>query len=80
MFIKRNVVEIALDLDANSVAEKFAKCALFHIATLEGFVARRRGIAISKTQFPKPALMLEARALPARFPFPRYFPANHQGC
>ena len=35
MFIKRNGVEIALDLDANSVAERFAKCALLHITRIE---------------------------------------------
>jgi hypothetical protein len=35
MFIKRNGVEIALDLDANSVAERFAKCALLHITCIE---------------------------------------------
>jgi hypothetical protein len=35
MFIKRNGVEIALDLDANAVAEKFAKVALLHITALE---------------------------------------------
>ena len=36
MFIKRNGVEVALDLDANSVAERFAKIALLHIASLAG--------------------------------------------
>ena len=35
MFIKRNGVKIALDLDANSVAERFAKCALLHITCIE---------------------------------------------
>jgi hypothetical protein len=35
MFIKRNGVEIALDLDANAVAERFAKIALLHITALE---------------------------------------------
>ncbi len=35
MFVKRNGVEIALDLDSNSVAERFAKVALLHITTLE---------------------------------------------
>ena len=35
MFIKRNGVEIALDLDANAVAERFAKIALLHIAAIE---------------------------------------------
>ena len=35
MFIKRNSVEIALDLDANSVAERFVKCFLLHITSLE---------------------------------------------
>jgi hypothetical protein len=35
MFIKRNGVEIALDLDANAVAERFAKIALLHITCIE---------------------------------------------
>jgi len=35
MFVKRNDVEVALDLDANSVAERFAKVALLHITALE---------------------------------------------
>jgi hypothetical protein len=35
MFIKRNGVEVALDLDANSVAERFAKIALLHIVSIE---------------------------------------------
>jgi hypothetical protein len=35
MFIKRDLVEIALDLDANGVAERFAKCALHHITRVE---------------------------------------------
>jgi hypothetical protein len=37
MFVKRNGVEVALDLDldANSVAERFAKVALLHITALE---------------------------------------------
>jgi hypothetical protein len=35
MFIKRNGVEIALDLDANAFAERFAKIALLHITALE---------------------------------------------
>ena len=35
MFIKRNGVEIALDLDSNSVAERFAKCAILHITCIE---------------------------------------------
>jgi hypothetical protein len=35
MFIKRNGVEIALDMDANSVAERFSKIALLHITAIE---------------------------------------------
>ncbi len=35
MFVKRNGVEIALDLDSDSVAMRFAKCALLHITTIE---------------------------------------------
>jgi hypothetical protein len=40
MFIKRNGVEIALDLDANAVAERFAKIALLHITALEDLTAQ----------------------------------------
>jgi hypothetical protein len=40
MFIKRNGVEIALDLDANAVAERFAKVALLHITALEDLAAQ----------------------------------------
>ena len=40
MFIKRNGVEIALDLDANAVAERFAKIALLHINALEDLPAQ----------------------------------------
>ncbi len=40
MFIKRNGVEIALDLDANAVAERFAKVALLHITALEDLTAQ----------------------------------------
>jgi hypothetical protein len=35
MFIKRNGVEIALDLDAEGYALRFAKCALLHITCME---------------------------------------------
>jgi hypothetical protein len=40
MFVKRNGVEIALDLDDNSVAERFAKVALLHITTIEDLAGR----------------------------------------
>ena len=40
MFIKRNGVEIALDMDANAVAERFAKIALLHITALEDLAAQ----------------------------------------
>lgn len=39
MFIKRNGVEIALDLDAEGVALRFAKCALLHITCIEDLIA-----------------------------------------
>jgi len=39
MFIKRNGVEVALDLDQNSVAERFAKIALLHITAIEDLTA-----------------------------------------
>ena len=42
MFIKRNGIEIALDLDANAVAERFAKCALLHITCLEDLAEAKR--------------------------------------
>ena len=35
MFIKRNGVEIALDPDANFIAERFANCALLHLTCIE---------------------------------------------
>jgi len=35
MFIKRNGVEVALNLNQNSVAERFAKVALLHITAIE---------------------------------------------
>ena len=35
MFIKRNGVEIALDLDAEGFALRFAKCALLHLTCIE---------------------------------------------
>jgi hypothetical protein len=41
MFIKRNGVEIALDLNANSVAERFSKIALLHITALEDLAPAR---------------------------------------
>jgi hypothetical protein len=41
MFIKRNGVEVALDLDANSVAERFAKVALLHITAIEDLAEAR---------------------------------------
>jgi hypothetical protein len=40
MFVKRNGVEIALDLDDNSVAERFAKVALLHITTIEDLAGK----------------------------------------
>lgn len=39
MFIKRNGVEVALDLDADSIAERFAKIAILHVASLEDLAA-----------------------------------------
>jgi hypothetical protein len=41
MFIKRNGVEVALDLDANSVAERFSKIALLHITAIEDLAPAR---------------------------------------
>ena len=35
MFVKRNVVEIGTDLDADSIAERFIQCAILHITSVE---------------------------------------------
>ena len=35
MFVKRNVVEIGMDLDADSIGERFIQCAILHITSLE---------------------------------------------
>ncbi len=34
-FVKRNVVEIGLDLDSNGIADNYRRCAILHIATIE---------------------------------------------
>ncbi|HXT13861.1 MAG TPA: hypothetical protein VN873_20090 [Candidatus Angelobacter sp.] len=33
--VKRNVVEIGLDLDSNGIAENYRRCAILHIAGIE---------------------------------------------
>jgi hypothetical protein len=35
MFVKRNVIEIGTDLDADSITERFMQCAILHIASVE---------------------------------------------
>lgn len=35
MFVKRNAVFIGIDLDANSIAERFVECAIIHITRVE---------------------------------------------
>ena len=35
MFVKRNAVEIGLDLDPHGFAESFVKCAIIHITRIE---------------------------------------------
>jgi hypothetical protein len=35
MFVKRNVVEIGTDLDADSIAERFVRCSILHIPSVE---------------------------------------------
>jgi hypothetical protein len=35
MFVKRNVVEIGTDLDADSIAERFMPCAILRITSVE---------------------------------------------
>ena len=34
-FVKRNAVEIGMDLDPSGLAESFAECAILHITRLE---------------------------------------------
>ena len=34
-FVKRNVVEIGLDLDTNGIADNYRRCAILHIASIE---------------------------------------------
>ena len=34
-FVKRNVVEIGLDLDSNGIADNYRRCAILRIATIE---------------------------------------------
>jgi hypothetical protein len=35
MFVKRNCVEIGIDLDPHSLAEHFVECAIIHITRVE---------------------------------------------
>ena len=35
MFVKRSVVEIGTDLDADSIGERFIQCAILHITSIE---------------------------------------------
>lgn len=35
MFVKRNVVEIGTDLDADSIGERFIQCSILHITSVE---------------------------------------------
>jgi hypothetical protein len=39
MFVKRNAVLIGIDVDANSLAERFVECAIIHITRIEDIVA-----------------------------------------
>lgn len=41
MFVRRNAVQIGIDLDADSLAERFVECAIIHITRVED-------IAVSK--------------------------------
>jgi hypothetical protein len=34
-FVKRNAIEVGIDLDPNGFAESFAECAILHITHLE---------------------------------------------
>jgi hypothetical protein len=34
-FVKRNTIEIGVNLDANSFAEKYVECAILHITSIE---------------------------------------------
>jgi hypothetical protein len=41
MFVKRNVVEIGADLDADSIAERFMQCSILHITSVEGLTSAK---------------------------------------
>jgi hypothetical protein len=34
-FVKRNAVEIGLDLDINGIADNYRRCAILHIASID---------------------------------------------
>lgn len=39
MFVKRNAVMVGLNFDADSIAERFAECAILHITRVEDIPA-----------------------------------------
>jgi hypothetical protein len=41
MFVKRNAVMIGIDLDTDSLAERFVECAIIHIARVEDIAASK---------------------------------------
>jgi hypothetical protein len=41
MFVKRNAVEIGIDIDATSLAEHFVECAILHITRVEDITERK---------------------------------------
>jgi hypothetical protein len=40
-FVKKNLIEIGINLDANSFSEKYVSCAILHITSIEGVSADR---------------------------------------
>jgi hypothetical protein len=40
-FVKRNVVEIGLDLDSNGIADNYRRCAILHIASIEDISSKQ---------------------------------------
>ena len=41
-FVKRNAVEIGMDLDPSGLAEFFAECAIIHITRIEDLESAKR--------------------------------------
>jgi hypothetical protein len=40
-FVKKNIIEIGINLDANSFSEKYVSCAILHITSIEDVSAEK---------------------------------------